>query len=154
MHSSPTDRSCSYVALNFTAYEFFRNLLAPPPTSTSPTPTPSVLNRLACGALAGSVAQTATYPLELLRRRLQVTGMPGSKYKYKGMWDAWTTIVRQEGVKGLYAGTWFSSMLYRMVPVGLTATNCKYRNGPKLLKSGACDRCEFCYIRVYEEVSR
>ncbi|KAJ3056456.1 hypothetical protein HK097_006775 [Rhizophlyctis rosea] len=92
-----------YVALNFTAYEFFRNLLAPAPTPTSPAPTPSVLNRLACGALAGSVAQTATYPLELLRRRLQVTGMPGASYKYKGMWDAWTTIIRQEGVKGLYA---------------------------------------------------
>ncbi|KAJ3042343.1 hypothetical protein HDV00_007477 [Rhizophlyctis rosea] len=93
-----------YVALNFTAYEFFRNIFTPAPTPTSPSPSPSIVARLACGALAGTVAQTATYPLELLRRRLQITGMKGARFQYNGMWDAWVTIIRQEGLKGLYAG--------------------------------------------------
>ncbi|KAJ3292089.1 hypothetical protein HK104_005564 [Borealophlyctis nickersoniae] len=92
-----------YVAINFTAYEWFRAYFTPAPTPASPHPTPSVPARLACGALAGTVAQTATYPLELLRRRMQVTGMEGAEYKYRGMWHAVVTIVRTEGWRRLYA---------------------------------------------------
>lgn len=35
---------------------------------------------------------------------MQVTGMATIEYKYKGTWDAVRTMVRNEGVRGLYKG--------------------------------------------------
>ena len=42
----------------------------------------STLRKLSCGALAGSISQTLTYPLDVLRRRMQVSGMKNSKLGY------------------------------------------------------------------------
>ncbi|RUS12490.1 mitochondrial carrier domain-containing protein, partial [Endogone sp. FLAS-F59071] len=88
-----------YVALNFQFYEIIKKYLTPPDQKQ-----PSVVRKLACGALAGSIAQTITYPLDVLRRRMQVTGMASMNYKYKGTWDAATTMIKKEGVRGLYRG--------------------------------------------------
>lgn len=41
---------------------------------------------------------------DVLRRRFQINTMTGIGYKYKGIRDAITIIVRQEGLKGLYKG--------------------------------------------------
>lgn len=49
-------------------------LLLPPP---SPLP-PQVAMSLACGSAAGLVSSTATFPLDLVRRRLQLHGQGGS----------------------------------------------------------------------------
>lgn len=35
---------------------------------------------------------------------MQVTGMSSIDYKYKGTWDAVKTMVRNEGIRGLYKG--------------------------------------------------
>jgi hypothetical protein len=40
--------------------------------------------KIGCGAAAGIAAQTASYPLDTLRRRLQVSGAPGTAIKYRG----------------------------------------------------------------------
>ncbi|KAI9496615.1 mitochondrial carrier domain-containing protein [Zychaea mexicana] len=88
-----------YVALNFQCYEGLKFLLVAPGEDT-----PSASRKLICGALAGSIAQTITYPLDVLRRRMQVTGMATIDYKYNGTWDAVRTMVRNEGVRGLYKG--------------------------------------------------
>jgi len=90
-----------YVGINFAAYEALRGVITPPGKS-------SVARKLACGALAGSVSQTLTYPFDVLRRKMQVTGMAsgGLGYKYNGALDALQTIVRTEGLQGLYRGLW------------------------------------------------
>ncbi|GJJ69091.1 solute carrier family 25 (mitochondrial phosphate transporter), member 23/24/25/41 [Entomortierella parvispora] len=88
-----------YVALNFQAYEVLRAHLTPPGETS-----PSVGMKLVCGALAGSFAQTITYPLDVLRRRMQVTGMASVSYKYSSTWDGVKKIIKQEGVRGLYKG--------------------------------------------------
>ncbi|KAK0455442.1 mitochondrial carrier domain-containing protein [Desarmillaria tabescens] len=90
-----------YVGINFAAYEFFRGIITPPGKS-------SVSRKLACGALAGSISQTLTYPFDVLRRKMQVTGMrsSGLGIAYSGAFDALTGIIRTEGVRGLYRGLW------------------------------------------------
>ncbi|KAF7428039.1 hypothetical protein PC9H_007258 [Pleurotus ostreatus] len=90
-----------YVGINFAAYEFLRGIVTPPGKS-------SVARKLMCGALAGSISQTLTYPFDVLRRKMQVTGMASNALgiKYNGALDALASIVRTEGVKGLYRGLW------------------------------------------------
>ncbi|CDS13058.1 hypothetical protein LRAMOSA05242 [Lichtheimia ramosa] len=78
-----------YVAINFQCYEGLKFLIVPEGSDK-----PSPARKLVCGALAGYV----------LRRRMQVTGMSSIDYKYKGTWDAVKTMVRNEGIRGLYKG--------------------------------------------------
>lgn len=87
----------------------------------------SVQRKLACGALAGSISQTLTYPFEyascfgfilsgrfrltahfdsVLRRKMQVRGLNALGLEYNGALDALATIVRKEGIRGLYRGLW------------------------------------------------
>lgn len=108
-----------YVGINFAAYEFLRGVITPPGKS-------SVSRKLACGALAGqyndfenpllvppdtsahigSISQTLTYPFDVLRRKMQVVGMKGGAIKYSGAFDALRSILRVEGLAGLYRGLW------------------------------------------------
>ncbi|EIW63075.1 mitochondrial carrier [Trametes versicolor FP-101664 SS1] len=88
-----------YVGINFASYEALRGYITPPGKS-------SVHRKLLCGALAGSISQSLTYPFDVLRRKMQVTGMNALGYKYNGAWEALGTIVRTEGIRGLYRGLW------------------------------------------------
>ncbi|WFD31440.1 hypothetical protein MSPP1_002475 [Malassezia sp. CBS 17886] len=90
-----------YVAFNFFFYESSRSFF----THEDGTP-PNALIKLACGAWAGAVSQTLTYPLDVIRRRMQVAGMPDSHlgYRDKSGIDAICNIVRRSGIRGLYFG--------------------------------------------------
>jgi len=90
-----------YVGINFAAYEFLRSVITPPGKSSIP-------RKLSCGALAGSISQTLTYPFDVLRRKMQVTGMTSGplEQKYSGAFDALRSILRNEGIAGLYRGIW------------------------------------------------
>lgn len=108
-----------YVGINFAAYEALRSVITPPGQS-------STARKLTCGALAGmkpcvsvfchtqctrvtgSISQTLTFPFDVLRRKMQVVGMPsgGMGYRYSGAIDALRAIVHTEGFRGLYRGIW------------------------------------------------
>lgn len=88
-----------YVGINFAAYEVFRAMMAPDAEHA-----PSTLAKLACGAAAGSISQTLTYPLDVLRRKMQVASMPGMNHKYSTTWGAIRYTVATEGLRGLYRG--------------------------------------------------
>ncbi|KAJ1981666.1 hypothetical protein H4R34_001988 [Dimargaris verticillata] len=88
-----------YVALNFQCYEVLRKYFTRPGESG-----PTATRKLMCGALAGSMAQTVTYPLDVLRRRMQVTSMTSMDYTYRNTWHAVTEMLRNEGVRGFYKG--------------------------------------------------
>ncbi|KAI0030766.1 mitochondrial carrier [Vararia minispora EC-137] len=89
-----------YVGINFAAYEALRGWVTPPGKA-------SAWRKLTCGALAGSISQTLTYPFDVLRRKMQVTGIQdGSMVKYNGALDAMRQILRTEGVAGMYRGLW------------------------------------------------
>lgn len=88
-----------YVGLNFMTYEIVRTYLTPEGEKN-----PSALRKLLAGAISGAVAQTCTYPFDVLRRRFQINTMSGMGYQYKSIPDAIRVIVAQEGLRGLYKG--------------------------------------------------
>ncbi|KAI1211753.1 solute carrier family 25 member 42 [Annulohypoxylon truncatum] len=88
-----------YVGLNFMTYEFVRKYLTPEGDQN-----PSAARKLLAGAVSGAVAQTCTYPFDVLRRRFQINTMSGMGYKYKSIGDAVRVIISQEGPRGLYKG--------------------------------------------------
>ncbi|VUC21781.1 unnamed protein product [Clonostachys rosea] len=88
-----------YVGLNFMVYESARSLLTPEGEKN-----PNAVRKLLAGAISGAVAQTCTYPFDVLRRRFQINTMSGLGYQYKSIFDAVRVIVSQEGIRGLYKG--------------------------------------------------
>ncbi|KAK3682179.1 mitochondrial carrier domain-containing protein [Podospora appendiculata] len=88
-----------YVGLNFMTYEWMRQYL-----TLDGDQNPSAARKLLAGAVSGAVAQTCTYPFDVLRRRFQINTMSGMGYQYKSLTDAVRSIITQEGVKGMYKG--------------------------------------------------
>ncbi|XWS38258.1 hypothetical protein CRYUN_Cryun19dG0115900 [Craigia yunnanensis] len=106
-----------YVGLNFAVYESLKDwLIKSKPFGLVEDSELGVTTRLACGAAAGTVGQTVAYPLDVIRRRMQmvgwkdaasvVTGDGKSKasLEYTGMVDAFRKTVRYEGFGALYKG--------------------------------------------------
>ncbi|KAI5286963.1 hypothetical protein KEM54_006347 [Ascosphaera aggregata] len=90
-----------YVGLNFMVYEAIRKRL-----TSEGEQSPGPYRKLLAGAMSGAVAQTFTYPFDVLRRRFQINTMSGLGYQYHSIWHAVRVIAAQEGIKGLYKGIW------------------------------------------------
>lgn len=88
-----------YVGLNFMVYEIMRTYF-----TREGQKDPSAVGKLAAGAASGAIAQTCTYPFDVLRRRFQINTMSGMGYQYTGIFDAIRTIVKTEGPRGMYKG--------------------------------------------------
>ncbi|XP_010427766.1 PREDICTED: mitochondrial adenine nucleotide transporter ADNT1 [Camelina sativa] len=106
-----------YVGLNFAVYESLKDwLVKDNPFGLVENNELTIVTRLTCGAIAGTVGQTIAYPLDVIRRRMQmvgwkdassvVTGEGRSKasLEYTGMVDAFRKTVRHEGFGALYKG--------------------------------------------------
>jgi hypothetical protein len=57
---------------------------------------------LIAGTLGGTAATGLLYPLELIKTRMQV--IDDSSGVYRSLRKAFTTVLRKEGVEGLYSG--------------------------------------------------
>lgn len=82
----------------------------------------SIVMRLSCGALAGLLGQTVTYPLDVVRRQMQVETLQQGDARYRNTWEGLTTIARNQGWKQLFAG--LSINYIKIVPsvaIGFTA---------------------------------
>lgn len=67
-------------------------------------PSQSRRKHAVAGVSAGCVTVLTLHPLDVIKTRLQVQdGLPGSS-AYRGALNAASTIVREEGLRGLYAG--------------------------------------------------
>ncbi|KAG6920136.1 hypothetical protein DXG01_004902 [Tephrocybe rancida] len=62
-----------YAGVSFLCWGFLRSRLLPPNKAGHKPPTP--VADLAIGAVSGLIAQTASYPFEIVRRRMQVGGI-------------------------------------------------------------------------------
>ncbi|KAJ8097806.1 mitochondrial carrier domain-containing protein [Lipomyces tetrasporus] len=97
-----------YVGLNFTVYESMREVVADDKGNVTAS------GKLFCGAVSGAVAQTLTYPFDVLRRRFQVNTMKDLGFQYSSVWDAVLSITKKEGPFGMYKG--LSANLLKVVP--------------------------------------
>lgn len=104
-----------YVALNFAVYEQLKEFM-PPQDGTAERYWKDNVFKLSIGAVSGGVAQTLTYPFDLLRRRFQILTMGNNElgFHYTGVWDALKTIGRNEGFRGYYKG--LTANLFKVVP--------------------------------------
>lgn len=98
-----------YVGLNFAVYESVRELFTPEGQTS-----PSAIGKLGAGAISGAVAQTLTYPFDVLRRRFQVANVDKLSFHYNSVYGALKSIVVKEGLRGLYKG--LSANLLKVVP--------------------------------------
>ncbi|XP_030525415.1 mitochondrial carrier protein CoAc1-like [Rhodamnia argentea] len=82
----------------------------------------SIVMRLSCGALAGLVGQTFTYPLDVVRRQMQAETAELGNARFKNTIEGLSNIVRNQGWRQLYAG--LSINYIKVVPsvaIGFTA---------------------------------
>lgn len=88
-----------YAGITFFTYETLKKLHTEKTKRSQPYPH----ERLAFGACAGLIGQSASYPLDVVRRRMQTAGVTGSSYAT--IMGTMREIVTQEGVvRGLYKG--------------------------------------------------
>jgi len=98
-----------YMGLFFSSYEMFHQFLG---GKTLPFSSGDAIS----GVLASVLAKTAVFPLDLVRKRLQVQGPTRSKYihtnipEYRGVIRSLIQINRREGVRGMYRGLTVSLM--------------------------------------------
>ena len=105
------------MGLNFAVYESLKDwLVKSRPFGLVEDTELGVATKLACGAAAGTVGQTVAYPLDVIRRRMQMVGWKDAsavvtgdgksqaRLEYTGMVDAFRKTVRHEGFRALYKG--------------------------------------------------
>lgn len=64
----------------------------------------TVLDTMTIGIIASVIAQTATYPLNIARTRLQTQGVNGRPILYTGMLDCFVKVLKSDGMCGLFSG--------------------------------------------------
>ncbi|KAG2249865.1 hypothetical protein Bca52824_089493 [Brassica carinata] len=88
-----------YAATNYFAYDSLRKAYR----SFSKQEKIGNIETLLIGSLAGALSSTATFPLEVARRHMQVGAVSG-RVVYKNMLDALVSILEHEGILGWYKG--------------------------------------------------
>ena len=93
-----------YAGTSFLAWGYLRSVFLPPlPEGTKRPKGANPIADLMSGALSGAVGQTASYPFEVVRRRMQVGGLT-----HPDRWLHWGETVRMiwttKGIKGFYVG--------------------------------------------------
>ncbi|XP_062230909.1 adenine nucleotide transporter BT1, chloroplastic/mitochondrial-like [Phragmites australis] len=98
-----------YAATNYFAYDTLKKAYKKMFKTNEIGNVPTLL----IGSAAGAISSTATFPLEVARKQMQV-GAVGGRKVYKNMLHALLSILEDEGVGGLYRGLGPSCM--KLVP--------------------------------------
>ncbi|XP_060822706.1 mitochondrial coenzyme A transporter SLC25A42 [Bombus pascuorum] len=90
-----------YAGCSFFTYDLLRNLL-----NVHTVAIPGFSTSLICGAIAGMVAQTSSYPLDIVRRRMQTSAIHGpmNSQHYHTITSTVTKIYKEEGIMAFYKG--------------------------------------------------
>ncbi|KAL9592149.1 MAG: hypothetical protein Q9179_007005 [Wetmoreana sp. 5 TL-2023] len=120
-----------YMGLFFSTYEILRPSLAN-------LSLPFGSGDASAGILAGVLAKSGVFPLDLIRKRLQVQGPTRARYAggsiplYKGAWATGQSIVAKESWRGLYRGLGVS--LLKSAPAS-AVTMWTYEHALKILRT-------------------
>ncbi|KAG6528416.1 adenine nucleotide transporter BT1, chloroplastic/mitochondrial-like [Zingiber officinale] len=98
-----------YAATNYFAYDSLKKLYR----KTFKKDEIGNITTLLIGSASGAISSSATFPLEVARKHMQV-GAVGGRQVYKNMLHALLSILEQEGIGGLYKGLGPSCM--KLVP--------------------------------------
>jgi len=85
-----------FIAINFTVFDTLKTNLIPEKLDSE---IKRGLYILGIGACSAVIAQSVCYPMDTVRRRMQVKGS-----KYTSMVNAYGTIIQKEGFMGMYRG--------------------------------------------------
>jgi len=103
-----------YAGVSFMTYEFLKGRLRKFNNSNEIP----YLQRVLAGAFAGMMAQTVSYPWDVVRRRMQLQGVVyhhEAKGTYLSTWQGMRLVVKNEGLYGLFRG--ISINYIRVFPV-------------------------------------
>lgn len=65
---------------------------------------PAHSQRVLYGACAGLIGQAVTYPLDIIRRRMQTAPLKDRTLEYRSMWSTFMFVLKTEGRRGFYKG--------------------------------------------------
>jgi len=85
-----------FIAVNFTVFDTIKTNFMPEKVDSELI---RALYTLGFGATSAIIAQSVCYPLDTVRRRMQVKGS-----QYTSMANAYATIIKKEGFMGMYNG--------------------------------------------------
>jgi len=103
-----------YAGTSFLTWGFLRARFLPPPSSEKAKQKP--IADLAFGAVSGAVSQTASYPFEIIRRRMQVGGLTKPEN-----WMSWSETIREIWKKGGWRGFYVGLSIGFLKVVPMTA---------------------------------
>ncbi|KAI9486087.1 MAG: mitochondrial carrier domain-containing protein [Benjaminiella poitrasii] len=108
--SSSMTQIMPYMGLMFFSYESLRTILQRLQEARILSDNHKRTDDMICGSLAGIVSKTGVFPLDVVRKRLQVQGPHLTEYvvtsipTYSTVWGCLKTIISREGLMGLYKG--------------------------------------------------
>jgi solute carrier family 25 protein 16 len=117
-----------YAGVSFLSWGFLRSHFLPPSKTGHSTPTP--IADLAIGAVSGAIAQTASYPFEVTRRRMQVGGITRPD-RWLRLGETVSAIWRSSGWRGFYVG--LSIGYLKIIPMTAVSFTV-WQSGKRLLK--------------------
>lgn len=88
-----------YVGLNFMCYESLKSFI-----KKNVQPDPSTVQLLSCGGAAGAIAQTVTYPFDVLRRKMQMQGFNSYHPVHGSTWACVKHTWQTQSIGGFYKG--------------------------------------------------
>ncbi|XP_014210956.1 graves disease carrier protein-like [Copidosoma floridanum] len=96
----------SFEKLKYLCLKYFPNILCSSCDKNTGGLVLTIPGKLLCGGIAGAIAQSFSYPLDVTRRRMQLAMMNPATHKFSiGMVSTLLTIYRENGItKGLYRG--------------------------------------------------
>jgi len=112
------------LGINFTTYDILKTRVA------SLGLPDNMASSLGCGVVAGAVSSTATYPLDVIMKNLQLDGAGGTPRQYAGFADCIRQNFLRSGIRGFYAG--LGAQLAKAVPMA-SASLAAYSTAKDLL---------------------